>query len=499
MLKRDGVSPWFIIVADDEENMREVISLSLESLLFEGASIHVLQASNGEDVIGLLRQNPETAIVFMDVVMTTPDDGLVTAGKIRNFLGMNEVRIILNTAQGSTLPKLDAIRNYGINDFQYKSELSLIRLQALVLTNLRNYQDLVKLKTSEVLSSRVIQTANRIQSAQTLVEISTAVINGLAFLTASVAPKRPQPYPDGFLAQVDEKELTILSGIGKFEHKAKSKHLELIDQLDRDTIETVLEKQRNIWSTEYIAFLFRTEDKSSFLVYLRPENQWDELVLNQTRIYLMRIPASFDRITLIQNLKERQNELTHSLEERDALLKEIHHRVKNNLQIISSLLSIESSEDFSNTRDRIHSMALVHEQLYRSSYFAELELGNYLWHLCQDIGQAFHITGRMVYTPPENDVIIPFEKAIPIGLMVNELITNAAKYAYTETQEGSIRVSLFSGHPIRLVVQDDGKGRSSMDAEQQSGIQLAELLASQIHGKITELQGTGTGYEVEIP
>jgi len=202
--------------------------------------------------------------------------------------------------------------------------------------------------------------------------------------------------------------------------------------------------------------------------------------------------------SLLKEIEERNKielQLKQSLKEKDVMLREIHHRVKNNMQIISSLLSLQTKyitdEDalqvFSNSQDRIRSMALVHEKLYQSEDFSSINFTEYIKELIQNI----HHPERhdIIISLDLEDVIIDINKAIPCGLIVNELITNAFKHAFPEDHKGEIKISMLihDDDSYKLIVSDDGIGLpKSLDWKETSslGLQLVNGLVRQLQGKI---------------
>ncbi len=164
-----------------------------------------------------------------------------------------------------------------------------------------------------------------------------------------------------------------------------------------------------------------------------------------------------------------ERKLHESLKEKEALLKEVHHRVKNNLQIISSLLSIQSEQFRDETdkqlllesQNRIQAMAQVHEILYRSSSFGSIVIGDYLRGLSAELESLYggeHLGSSIEVEADET--VLSLDRAIPVGLLVTELVTNAYKYACTDGNEGCIRIlsNTEEGGSYLLAVEDDGKG-----------------------------------------
>ena len=208
---------------------------------------------------------------------------------------------------------------------------------------------------------------------------------------------------------------------------------------------------------------------------------------------------------LEQDLHAANDRLQALVKDKEALLSEVHHRVKNNLQIISSLLRLEARRadpTANNTRavlsdmqGRIRSMALLHESLYRSGNFAQLDLGAYLKQLCQQAFRALNASSGVVRLELDlASLPVPLEQATPTGLLVNELISNCLKHAFPHGRGGVVRVSfqpLTTGdgdREWRLCVSDDGVGLADDFATRRTqslGLQLVDDLAIQMQGTLT--------------
>jgi two-component sensor histidine kinase len=211
-----------------------------------------------------------------------------------------------------------------------------------------------------------------------------------------------------------------------------------------------------------------------------------------------------------RELRDKQASLTAGLREREVLLQEIHHRVKNNLQVISSLINMQARRlDVPSARSaleecktRVEAIALIHEQLYQSNDYRQIPFAKYLKVLIQSITSMSGDAGRRVTLDVDTEpVALPVDKAIPCGLILNELITNALKHAYPGGRAGEVRVSLHQhAGQLALVVADDGIGLSKTDATTESlGMQLIETLVEQIRGELTVTHADGMTFQVTCP
>lgn len=208
----------------------------------------------------------------------------------------------------------------------------------------------------------------------------------------------------------------------------------------------------------------------------------------------------------ISEKKKSSLEIEQSLKEKEVLLKEIHHRVKNNLQIISSILNLQTSfVTDENTlgillesRNRIRSMAIIHETLYKSEVFSSLDFGSYIEDLCNNLISSYQITGRVELEAEIHPVHMILDQAIPCGLLINEIITNSLKYAWKGNEEGVIHVRLDQKEKtVELEVSDNGIGLPDNFANMNSetlGLQLIATLTEQLDGQLEVNTEKGTKY-----
>ena len=200
-----------------------------------------------------------------------------------------------------------------------------------------------------------------------------------------------------------------------------------------------------------------------------------------------------------------------SLREKEVLLKEIHHRVKNNLQIISSLLSIQMSgikdeptrELFRESQNRVRSMALVHERLYRSVTLAEVDFGEYARTVASHLVNSYVRSGISCAVDADN-IRLGVDLAIPCGLILNEIVSNALKHAFAGRDRGTIRIAIRSDTAglVTLQVDDDGIGHphgETWASASSMGTMLITSLTAQVGGTATMTVNNGTHYSILIP
>ena len=199
-----------------------------------------------------------------------------------------------------------------------------------------------------------------------------------------------------------------------------------------------------------------------------------------------------------------------ALKEKEVLLREIHHRVKNNMQIISSLLNLQSTQLrdkkdrflFKETQNRIRSLALVHEKLYQSKNLARIDFAEYIRSLITYLWQFYMIDSETIHLHMElEEAFLDLNTAIPCGLIVNELISNILKHAFPVGRKGEARIALThaGGNKHMLVVQDDGIGfPENVDFRKAEtlGMQIVNMLVQQLDGTIELEREDGTTFKI---
>ncbi len=216
------------------------------------------------------------------------------------------------------------------------------------------------------------------------------------------------------------------------------------------------------------------------------------------------IPAFLERKTIEEKIKA-------SLNEKEVLVKEVHHRVKNNLQIVSSLLSLQAEsiidkqakDKYLESIGRIKSMAIIHEQLYRQKDLSKIDAEEYFTELVRFISKTYNVNKNVKVNLriKVREKFIDIDRAIPCGIIINELLSNAFKYAFPDDRSGEVKVELRSvvnpNYKCRLIVSDNGigiKGKINFNNPNTLGLQLINSLTDQLDGKMEVKKEKGTNF-----
>jgi two-component sensor histidine kinase len=219
-----------------------------------------------------------------------------------------------------------------------------------------------------------------------------------------------------------------------------------------------------------------------------------------------------------QNLErmvsKRTEKIKRALKEKDVLLQEVNHRVKNNLNVIISLLNLKADaihsgksaiEAFEESRNLVYSMAMVHEELYQSSNLSEINIKDYIENLAIKLIEIYQPFVEIEYKLQIANINIDIEKAIPCGLILTELITNALKHAYNDMEEkGVLKITYIKSETgdCCISIKDNGSGLPGdidIQKPESTGLQLVSILADQINGRISVNTDNGTEFIIRFP
>jgi two-component sensor histidine kinase len=223
------------------------------------------------------------------------------------------------------------------------------------------------------------------------------------------------------------------------------------------------------------------------------------------------IEMAYNKHKWDRKILESEKNLKHSLEEKDIMLKEIHHRVKNNMQLISSLLSLQATHikdkaalnAFDISQSRIRSMMLIHENLYASKDFANIDFAKYISELAHHLSSSYGTGSKGTQLKINvHGILLNMNFGVPCGLIVNELVINAFKHAFPKEKKGKHIISISmhqAGRKIKLTVSDNGIGLSkSIDPKNARtlGFQLVDTLVKQLNGTLNVSRDHGTSFTI---
>jgi two-component sensor histidine kinase len=212
-----------------------------------------------------------------------------------------------------------------------------------------------------------------------------------------------------------------------------------------------------------------------------------------------------------EQLAAQKQVIEKSLQEKEILLREIHHRVKNNLQVVSSLLSLQSNyitdehalQAVKESRNRVQSMSLIHQNLYQEDNLTGIEIHDYINKLCDNLFHSYNIQHDKIKLLKELQPLnLDVDIVVPLGLILNELITNSLKYAFTDGREGTIKIVLKEeDNMLKLGVYDNGIGtqlKERLKEEYAFGYKMINAFLQKLKGEMKIYSDSGTRVDIEI-
>jgi response regulator RpfG family c-di-GMP phosphodiesterase len=297
--------PWKILIADDEKDVHTLSRLVLCNLEFEGRGVNILEAYTGKEAKKILLENPDCALVLVDVVMESDTEGLSLVQWIREILKNKLVRLILRSGQPGYVPEKELIINYDIDGYKEKSELTDQKLFTSVYTAIRSFRDLKRLENHKIALEQIIFSSTRIFSAKNLNEFLYYSVNHLTPLISSL---RYEDLSAVALEVVDNK-FEYIWGSGKY---SRFSTFNLTEYESGFITSCYLEKEI-MWVNNYTAIPIPVSDDKIFILLLHQNISFNSPDKYLLEIYIRNIEVGLEKILLSNEIEETQRELIYTL------------------------------------------------------------------------------------------------------------------------------------------------------------------------------------------
>ncbi len=487
-----GLVPWKVLVVDDDRSVRTVSELALKGLTVDNRPVRLLLASTAAEARGILLEQEDISVALIDVIMESTQAGLELVEWIRESLGNWSIRLVIRTGEPGNAPESRVMADYELHDYLSKSETTARRLISCVTGGIRAWRDQQTIRQQRTGLRHVLGAVDELFGAQERRELLRGV------LTQASALLEPQATTgwcvDAVRGERVQLKLVVSRPVG---------------------FEPDLEELAAIWSEVPIGQVFvrdglvvyRFEDEGGpdVALVLAHSNAtaWEEQLLE---LYCHAVSLSLRH----RRVWEKSiGDMARALEEREVMLREIHHRVKNNLQITASLLALQADATESDAARvalndscaRVRSMALVHHQLYAGHDLARVAFDDFVHALAPPLRTSLDPSAEMNLELER--VTLSVDKAIPSGLILNELLTNALKHGRGADGKLRVLISLKQvGGDAILVVEDQGSGLRAPYKElsrQSLGLQMVSSLTYQMKAKLTTSNTPGARFQIAIP
>lgn len=304
---------WKIVIADDEEEVHAMTRMVLKKFEFEGQKIELISSYSGKETIRVMSDNPDVAILLLDVVMETENSGLEVVKAIREELANPFVRIILRTGQPGQAPEEEVIRSYDINDYKSKTELTVQKLYTAVIASLRAYRDMKTIERNRIGLEHIINSSRNLFEMQSLKAFTADVLDQFTNLLVNDVTEESEIVglaitSIGGRNKIVESTLKYKSYVGMF--------IEDIDDLNivKNINESFSNKKTSFASNYYIGY-FDSLKQVENLVYIESPKSFTELEIDLIKIFSSNVAVAFDNIYLNNEIVDTQKEVIYTLGE----------------------------------------------------------------------------------------------------------------------------------------------------------------------------------------
>ena len=301
------LSNWKIVIVDDEPGVHDVTKLALSHFSFDGRGLDFISCYSGEEGLACLRTEEDVALAFIDVVMESDHAGLQLVDKIRNELNNHLTRIVLRTGQPGTAPEERVIRDFDINDYKAKTELTAAKLKSCVYTSLRSYRDIKTIEQSQRGMEKVIAASTSVLRSHTLHHFGSAVLEqtlGLLNLDCSAL------YLTSYQKDLyHDTQMNLLAATGDM---VSYKEISSVEALPGDVKEYIIEaiclKKSVVHGGVYVGFYQFGNDVTSIL-YLQHDSDLTELQVRILELFAANVSLTFENLASKENIQQTQKEL----------------------------------------------------------------------------------------------------------------------------------------------------------------------------------------------
>lgn len=499
------LKPWKIIVADDDEEVHAVTSLALSNFQFKGRSLEIISSYSALETEKHILENPDTAVILLDVVMENHDSGLELVKYIRERVGNSMVRIILRTGQPGYAPEMEVIQSYDINDYKEKTELTSSKLVTTLIASIRNYDDLQRIEEHRRSLEIVAANSAGMHGLDNKTPFDRYILLSIEEVLKSFFPDcKPSILNGRFDKGGDRNNITVCSGTGDFTGvEGSHDSVKFIPEEMLKTVNHFHSDNHIYYDDDCCVLLFKSTAGNERIIFIRNIPELSNIMKNILLTFSSHVSTVFNNLELMDDIRR-------SLDEKLILVKEIHHRVKNNLQIISSLLHMQSAgvsdekllDVLRESENRVQSMSLVHEKLYQSDLMATIDFTEYINSLAERLITTYNVSNIIKLQMDTDHLMLSINTAIPCGLIVNEILTNSIKYAFTDGREGIISISMkVRDEKVSLIISDNGIGLPAdmnMSKVKSLGMKLIRVLTDQIDGTMELTGDEGTTFSLNF-
>lgn len=294
-----GKEVWQVMIIDDDADVHSATTFALSNVEIQNRPLSFLHAYSAQQARDILANEPDIAVILLDVVMEQQDEGLQLVHYIRDVLHRAEVRIILRTGQPGYAPEIDAIQQFDINDYKTKSELTRIKLYTVVTAAIRSYEQIRTIHSSSSGLDMILRASTELMALQTLEEFTAGVLEQLALLLGVEA--------HGLFCvqetlQTGENELFVVAAIGNYQELLNRPASTFEDARIGSTLSRTLSECRNIYGREFSALHFSGDASGNFAAFFKTGRPLNEIELRLLEVFCSNISVGLANIMLVTRL-----------------------------------------------------------------------------------------------------------------------------------------------------------------------------------------------------
>jgi len=305
---------WKVLIVDDEPSIHEVTVLALDGFEFDGRDIQFLHAFSGEEAVTLMDSHPDIAVALIDVVMESEHAGLDLVETIRNKLNNDIIRIVLRTGQPGQAPERSVIREYDINDYKEKTELTSQKLFSVVYTSIRSYRDIAALEANRKGLERVITASTEVYKVRKLSELIQGVLEQIV---AVLYLDKDTVYVnfDSIAIEGEQGDAKILAGTGQYNEMTGKDPFSELDEDLLDILKQAIEKKTIVSNNGYYGIYFSPNDKLDDVLIFSSQQALEEDSIHLLELFCNNIGIAYMNLLLHKEIEDTQREILYMLGE----------------------------------------------------------------------------------------------------------------------------------------------------------------------------------------
>jgi CheY-like chemotaxis protein len=289
---------WKILIVDDEIEVHKITQLALRTFAFDEKPLTFLNAYSAKEAIEVFKNEDDIALILLDVVMESDDAGLQVVKNIRQVLKNPYVRIVLRTGQPGQAPEEHVIRDYDINDYKEKTELTARKLYSLLYSTLRSYRDIMALKESRDGLRTIIDSLSEIYELKSLKRFASAV---LVQLTAILNINKSALYCSStFASKSPHSDLTILAATSEYKHLLETKSIHEAPAALKNILELALQKEENIHQDNQHVWYMQSKHNNANLLVLEGRHNLSDVDRELIDIFVMNVAVAYQNLECIE-------------------------------------------------------------------------------------------------------------------------------------------------------------------------------------------------------